>query len=149
AQAPRIPQRTLRALTVLGDARAAEQLARIVADEKMALSTRRYAAEELRVLGHRAPLRTAARIGLNPSEDLYARESCLVYLERVCDGACTAYLPDLWKILKERGLRIEAASAIVKISGAGGLPNLLKKLPSDEYEGQGLTNLAEDIRKLG
>jgi hypothetical protein len=147
AQGPRIPQRSLRALFVLGDSRAAEQLARVTADEKLPLTTRRFAAEEMRALGHRASLDVAARVALSPSEDLYVRESCLVYLEKVCDGSCAPYLGDLWKILKERGLRFEAASAILKVGGASALPQLLRRLPADEYGQKGLNSLVEDIAK--
>src|SRR5438046_89454 len=83
AQAPQVEQRTLRALYTLGGPRAAEHLARIAAtDGKFSMRTRRLAAEEMRALAHRGSLLIAARLALDDREDLYLRESSLVYLEK-------------------------------------------------------------------
>jgi hypothetical protein len=148
-QAPHVPQRTLRALFTLGGRRAARLLARIAGTERRySLRTRRMAAEEMRALAHRASLDVAARMGLDRSEDLYLRESSLVYLEKVCDASCAPYLSGLWPLLRERGLRFEAASAIIKIGGAAVLTRLLRDLPpKDTYGDKGLAGLAEDIRR--
>jgi HEAT repeat protein len=146
SQAPDVPLRTLRAIFTLGGAQAARHLVAIAGDDRYSLKTRRLAAEEMRALGHRAALPTASRLGLDPREDLYVRESCLVYLEKTCDGSCAPYLPGLWRILHERGLRFEAASAIVKIGGAEALPRLLWSLPPGTYGEKGISGLARDIR---
>jgi HEAT repeat protein len=148
AEGRQVSQRTLRALFTLGGDRAARNLAEIAASDKFSFRTRRLAAEEMRALGHSGALSIAARLGLDQSQDLYVRESCLVYLEKVCDPAsCRGYLDGLWKILKEKGLRIEAASALIKIGGAAELPTLLRRMPPAEYSDKGLGTLAEDIHQ--
>lgn len=148
AQGPKIPERTLRTLFTLGGPRAAEHLGRIAANSKLSFPSRRAAAEELRALGHGAARDIAAKLAFTEDEDQFIRESCLVYLEKVCDASCAPMLEGLWRTLSVPGLIFESASALVKIGGVKTLGALLAKLPAGRgYTAKAIEGLADDLAK--